>query len=242
MPWHFVFESLAYIVAFRVYVRSRDADGDFLDTASRWRVLVAAVLGAAIGSRLVFWFEDPQSTISRWTDIQYLLSGKTIIGALLGGTVAVEFVKWRVGIRQRTGDLFAVPIAIGIAIGRVGCLLAGKQDDTFGTPTSLPWGVNLGDGIRRHPVQLYEVAAMVVIALLLTRIRPPRFARGDRYRALLISYFLWRLTIDFLKPAARFGGLTTLQWTCTAALLWYASDAWRIAGQFYPERKAIAHG
>ncbi len=168
--------------------------------------------------------------------------GKTIIGALLGGTLAVEFVKWRTGIRRRTGDLFALPLAVGIAIGRVGCLLAGNQDDTYGNPTGLPWGIDLGDGVRRHPVQLYEIVAMLVLAICVARIQPPRFAEGDRFRIFVLAYFSWRLLVDFLKPGVRFANLTVLQWTCAAALLWYSRDLWRILSNAWKPKEALAHG
>jgi prolipoprotein diacylglyceryltransferase len=239
MPWHFLFESLAYIVAFRLYVRARDQAGDFLETTTRWNVIVAAVAGAAIGSRLLFWLEDPALTANHWRDLPYLLSGKTIVGALLGGTMAVEFAKWRMGIHRRTGDLFAVPIAIGIAIGRIGCLLAGKQDDTYGNPTAMPWAINLGDGTPRHPVQLYECAAMLLLAAMLTRVHTPRFAEGDRFRLFIFAYFAWRLMLDFLKPGVRFDGLTVLQWAGAAGVLWYARDVFRILAI---EQKVALHG
>ncbi len=228
-PWHFIFESLAYLVAFRMYLRARGRSGDFLDHATRWNVVAAAVAGAAVGSKLLFYFEDPRLTLAHWNDAAYLLSGKTIVGALLGGTFAVEFMKWRSGIRRRTGDLFAIPICVGIAIGRIGCLLAGKQDDTYGMPTTLPWGIDLGDGVRRHPVELYESAAMILLTLLLRRVFPPRFAEGDRYRLFIFAYFGWRLFIDFLKPAVPLAGLTALQWASAAAVFWYAKDIWRMA-------------
>jgi len=159
--WHFFFESLAYIVAFRLYLWQRQKTGDFLEGGARWKVIVAAVAGAAIGSKLLYWLEDPLLTAQRWTDVRYILGGKTIVGALAGGTLAVELTKLRAGIQRRTGDLFAVPLAVGIAIGRIGCFIAGKQDDTYGIATSLHWGVDLADGVRRHPVQLYEAGAML---------------------------------------------------------------------------------
>lgn len=228
MRWHFLFESLAYIVAFRIYLHQRSAAGDFLDTSHRWTVIVAAAVGAVIGSKILYLAEDPAQTLRRWSDLTYLLGGKTVVGAIAGGTIAVEFVKWRTGITRRTGDLFAIPLAVGIAIGRIGCFLAGIEDDTFGIPTSLPWGVNLGDGVRRHPVQLYEIAAMLILALLLNRVRPPRFAEGDRFRVFVLAYFSWRLLVDFLKPGVPFAGLTALQWTCVAAIAWYTPDLWRM--------------
>jgi phosphatidylglycerol:prolipoprotein diacylglycerol transferase len=240
--WHFLFESLAYIVAFRIYVWQRKNNGDFLETQTRWSIVVAAVVGAAIGSKLLYWCEDPFRTLHEWSNIQYLLAGKTIVGAVLGGTIAVEFTKWRAGIRRRTGDLFAIPIAIGIAIGRIGCFLAGKQDDTYGSATSLPWGIDMGDGVRRHPVQLYEVAAMVALAILLSRIHSPRFAEGDRFRVFVIAYYSWRLWVDFLKPGVRFEGLTALQWACACAILWYANDLWRIVSGALKQEEALVAG
>ncbi len=237
MAWHFVFESLAYFVAFRLYLFERGRVGDFLPASMRWSIVAAAIGGAAAGSKLLFWFEDPDRTLQHWSSLEYLLSGKTIVGALLGGTMAVEWIKRRAGVTRRTGDLFAIPLAAGIAIGRIGCFLAGIQDDTYGVATTLPWGVDFGDGIHRHPVQLYESGVMVITALLLRRIRPPRFAEGDRFRAFLIVYFSWRLAIDFLKPSVRFGGVTMLQWCCVAALLWYSQDLMRMT-----RRLEIANG
>jgi hypothetical protein len=89
---------------------------------------------------------------------------------------------------------------------------------------------------------LYEVLAMAIIVAVLARIARPRFANGDRYRALLIMYFGWRLLVDCLKPYPRFEGLTTLQWACAAALAWYAKDASRMVERIGAERTAAAHG
>lgn len=243
MRWHFVFELLAYSVAFRLYLsaRRREGDfGDFLDERLRWSLVVAAIVGAAVGSKVLYWFEDPFKTAAHWTDLTYLMGGKTIVGAILGGTLAVEWTKRRLDIHRRTGDLFAIPLAVGIAIGRIGCFLAGKGDDTYGVPTSLPWGVDLGDGIPRHPVQLYELGAMILLALLLARIKPPQFQEGDRFRVFVLGYFAWRLAGDFLKPGVRFGGLTVLQWACAVALAWYARDLVRMMA--YLKKTEVSHG
>ena len=229
MLWHLLFESLAYFVAFRLYLIQRRKAGDFLDTHTRWSIVVAAIAGAAIGSKLLYWMEDPARTLHSGFNLEYLLGGKTIVGAILGGTLAVEWMKRRLRVNRRTGDLFAVPLAVGIAIGRIGCALAGVHDDTHGVATALPWGVDLGDGVRRHPVQLYESAAMALLALGLRRVSPPRFAEGDRFRIFLLTYCGWRVFVDFLKPGVRFAGMTSLQWCCVAALLWYSRDLYRMA-------------
>ncbi len=82
--------------------------------------------------------------------------GHSIAGAIGGGVIAVELYKRVAGIRASTGVQFVAPLALGIAVGRWGCFFAGIPDYTYGTPTHLPWAVDFGDGIPRHPVQLYK--------------------------------------------------------------------------------------
>jgi prolipoprotein diacylglyceryltransferase len=128
-------------------------------------VIVAAILGAAIGSKVPGWLEDPTAL---WHGAAaFWPGGKTIVGGLLGGTIAVEWEKRRLGVAVRTGDLFVMPIVVGIAVGRVGCFLGGTNDHTWGTPSGLPWAIDFGDGISRHPTQLYEIVFLVVLAVVL---------------------------------------------------------------------------
>jgi prolipoprotein diacylglyceryltransferase len=193
----------------------------------RSSVIVAAVLGAAIGSKVLAWFEDP----SLWhTAASLWPGGKTIVGGLLGGTLAVEMEKRRLGIRTRTGDLFAIPITIGIAIGRIGCFLGGIDDHTAGTPSSLPWAVDFGDGIPRHPTQLYEIVFLMILSAVLRHFRSLRTANGDLYRIFLFAYLVWRFAIDFLKPEPAFAGLSSIQWVCLLGAIWYSRDMIRIFG------------
>src|SRR5271167_836273 len=197
---HLVLETVAYFVAFRAYLRLRKRRGDAIDDANRWWVIAAAVFGAALGSKLLYWFEDPRLTLQHLGDPASLLGGKTIVGVLIGGLFAVEWTKKRLGISRRTGDLFALPLCVGIAIGRIGCFLTGVEDHTAGVATSLPWGVNFGDGVPRHPTQLYEIFfALVLVALLWRRMQQPH-VEGDIFRRFMVAYFAFRLVCDFLKP------------------------------------------
>lgn len=228
---HFIFETLGYAVGFRLYLRARRNAGDFLSPSDRNWIVVAAILGAALGAKLLFWFEDPRRTLAHLSDLTYLASGKTIVGGLLGGTFAVEWTKARLHIHRRTGDLFAVPMCLGIALGRIGCFFGGLPDDTCGLPASLPWAVDFGDGIPRHPTQLYESAAMLVLAYALRKIDQRPHPEGALYRYFLVSYLAWRLAIDTLKPGVHFAGLAPLQWCCAAALLWYLTHPLQRAPQ-----------
>jgi hypothetical protein len=96
--------------------------GDPIVTPLRWAVIAAAVAGAALGSKLLFWLEDPQLTWRNLYNPAYLFGGKTVVGALAFGLITVELAKRYIGLRASTGDLNAIPLALGIAIGRrLGC-------------------------------------------------------------------------------------------------------------------------
>jgi prolipoprotein diacylglyceryltransferase len=233
---------MAYVVAAAVYLCLRRHFGDAIPTPMRWTVVAAAVAGATLGSKLLYWLEDPQATLLHRKDVVYLMGGKTIVGALVFGMMAVEIMKRYIGLEQSTGDLYAIPLALGIAIGRIGCFLTGLADDTYGVATSLPWGVDFGDGMRRHPTQLYEIVFLLGLILVLVRVfvrvlrsTPPSatpeaapatgFRSGDVFKFFMVAYLSFRLLSDFIKPYPRvFLGLGTIQWACVLVLLYYARD------------------
>lgn len=226
--WHPVFETLAYGVAYWVYRRERERVGDVIAEPQRWTVIAAAAVGALVGSRLLGLAEQWPTVLSaaRSEQLFRLLTssgGKTIVGGLLGGWIAVEIVKRITGIHSRTGDLFALPLCVGIAVGRIGCFLAGLADDTYGKPTQLPWAVDFGDHVPRHPVQLYEILFLLSLAPLIRQTAPWR--EGMRFRVFLGGYLGWRLAIDFLKPQPLIVGLNLIQWACVAGLCALAIDA-----------------
>ena len=138
----------------------------------------------------------------------------SIAGVLAGAVVAVEVYKAARGIRGSTGGAFAGPLAIGIAVGRWGCLFAGLPDGTYGSPTTLPWGVDLGDGVARHPVQVYESLAMTVFLLVYLdglRRRAP-WAMQSGFYVFCACYGAQRFVWEFFKPYPRLlGGLDLFQ-------------------------------
>jgi len=215
---HPLFESLGYAAGFAVYRRERARRGDALTDDRRWAVIAAAAIGALVGARGLGLLEQAPRMMLRWADV-LRPGGKTIVGGLLGGWLGVEIVKRVTGVRSRTGDLFAVPLCVGIAVGRVGCFFAGLADDTYGTPTTLPWGVDFGDGVRRHPTQLYEFVFLSVLAWVLWRAQQRPHAEGQIFRGFMAAYLGWRLVIDFLKPQPLVGGMNWIQWACVVGLV-----------------------
>jgi phosphatidylglycerol:prolipoprotein diacylglycerol transferase len=220
--WHPVMETAAYAAGYAVYRWQRARQGDIVAEAQRWTVLAGAAVGALVGSRALGLAEQWPTVIDAWRTgriMELVLSpgGKTIVGGLLGGWLGVEIVKKASGIKRRTGDLFALPLCVGIAVGRVGCLLAGLADDTYGKPAALPWAVNLGDGIGRHPVQVYEIFFLTLLGIAVSV--KATLPEGARFRIFLGGYLAWRIVIDFLKPQPLLDGMNLIQWSCVAGIL-----------------------
>jgi prolipoprotein diacylglyceryltransferase len=148
----------------------------------------------------------------------------SIAGALAGGIVAVELWKAARGVRESTGAIWVGPLALGIAVGRIGCFLAGLPDNTYGTATWLPWGVDLGDGISRHPVQLYESATMLVfLAVYLAALaRRAAWTRTRAFYVFVLAYAGQRFLWEFLKPYSRLLGPLDLFQLLAIAMIGYA--------------------
>lgn len=195
-------------------------------------VIVGLLAGAGIGNKLVFLIERPD-ILQRMLAGEMLWPGQSIVGGLLGGLIGVELAKWLTRQTRSTGDAMVLPLALGIVIGRIGCFLAGLHDDTFGNATTVPWGLDFGDGVRRHPTQLYEIAFIALLAAGLHRARGSLApVPGLQFKLFLASYLLWRLLIDGLKPVLvpYAGGLSGIQWVCVLSLMLYlpiVGRAWR---------------
>ena len=84
-------------------------------------------------------------------------------------------------------------------------------------------GVNFGDGLRRHPTQLYEILFIVLFGSFIFAMSRHPHRKGDLFKLFMVGYFSFRLAGDFLKPEVRvFAGLSSIQWACVAMLLYYS--------------------
>ncbi|MGZ6039964.1 MAG: prolipoprotein diacylglyceryl transferase family protein [Phenylobacterium sp.] len=162
----------------------------------------------------------------------------SVVGALAGAIVGVEIYKRLRGITGSTGGVFVGSFSLGVVIGRFGCLFAGLPDGTYGTPTALPWAVDLGDGVGRHPVELYESGAMALfLATYLWGLkdRAPWAVRRGFY-AMCVWYGVQRFAWEFLKPYPTLLGPFNLFHVLCGGLVAYGWLYWR--GDLRRERDA----
>lgn len=190
----------------------------------RFAVLLGCIFGAALGNKLVFWIEMPHLLPLYWYRPEVWFAGQSMVGGLLGGLIGVELAKKISGVRGSTGDAFVFPVLLGLVIGRTGCFVAGLDDGTFGVPTDLPWGIDFGDGVPRHPTQLYEILFAALLWWVLQRVHAGwSMQPGLMFKVMLCSYLLWRLLVDCLKPVPfDYGfGWSGIQVVCAVALSIY---------------------
>lgn len=227
---HLILEYLAFFVAFRYYLFLRRRSKDPISDKNRWSILLGAVTGAFIGSRVIAFLENPLLPADVNTVLQ-LLHSKSIMGGLAGGLAGVELTKQLIHERHSSGDLFTLPLIIGIIIGRVGCFLNGTKEFTYGTATGFITGMDLGDGIIRHPIALYEIFFLILLFLFFKSISTYTAAEnGLQFKLLMISYFGFRFMLEFIKPNVFYLlGLSSIQWLCISCWLYYTPTLIRLS-------------
>ena len=161
-----------------------------------------------------------------------LAPSHSVAGALAGGIFGVELWKLRHGVRRSPGGAFVLPLAVGIAVGRLGCLFSGLPDLTYGIACELPWAVDLGDGVGRHPVQAYEALAMAAFAVAYVRARQRQanWAVGHGFHAFVVYYACQRFAWEFLKPYPLVVGPFNLFHLLAVGMIVYGLVWWRRGG------------
>ena len=192
--------------------------------------MLGAMVGALIGSRLIAILETPDELPHLTFSILY--ASKTIAGGLLGGLLGVELIKKFIGVRVASGDLYVIPILVALFIGRIGCFLMGVAEPVYGIETKFFMGMNLGDGLRRHPVALYEMIYLVLLFGLFQSIKRKELRNGDRFKLFMVLYFLYRFVIEFLKPyQPLYLDLSSIHWSALFIFIYYYRFIIRISKQ-----------
>jgi phosphatidylglycerol---prolipoprotein diacylglyceryl transferase len=221
---HLILEYLAFFIGFRYYMRLRKNTNDRISDMNRLSIILGAIIGAFAGSRIIGYLENPLITLNTQNLIQ-LLNTKSIMGGLFGGLLGVEVAKKIIKENQSSGDLFTYPLIVGIMIGRIGCFLSGTNEFTYGIETNFISGMDLGDGLLRHPIALYEIIFLLVVFIFLKKIASvvePK--NGSEFKIFMIVYFGFRFFIEFLKPNVFFVlYLSSIQWLCIVCWIYYAT-------------------
>ena len=189
-----------------------------LTRVQRLAIGLGAFCGGMLGAKLPFVLLDWEGLLSgaAWFD-----NGKTLVLGLVGGYFGVEAAKWALDIRVRTGDSFAAPVAAAIAVGRLACFSVGC---CCGAPSEVAWAVDFGDGIRRHPTQLYEFAFHLTASAILGQLQAKGIFRGQLIKLYIIVYLGFRFATEFIRPEPKLWfDLSVYQW---AALLFAPVFAW----------------
>ena len=221
VPVHFVCETLSYFIGYRYYAYLRKNNTDLISSENRLIIFIGAAFGALVGSHVIGVLENPPLLVH--FNFIYFMGNKTIVGGMLGGLIGVELVKKKIGVTVSSGDLMVYPLILAMIIGRTGCFLAGLEDGTYGIATHLPWGIDFGDGIRRHPTNLYEIIFWIILWITLAATETKyQFTDGSKFKIFLASYLVFRLLVEFIKPDYFFNfGLSVIQLVCIAGILYY---------------------
>ncbi len=223
IPLHAITETLGIFIGFRYFMWLRKKQTDIIETSNRIWILIAAIFGAVLGSRLIGGLEDIDALQKANNKLLYFYQNKTVLGGFIFGIWTVELVKPVIGEKKASGDLFVYPLILALIVGRIGCFSMGIYEQTYGTISSLSWAMDLGDGLLRHPVSLYEIVFLVFFWIGLKLLQKKYIlVNGARFKLMMMAYILFRFLLDFIKPHYTFSiGLSTIQITCVVGLMYY---------------------
>ncbi|MBO3745959.1 prolipoprotein diacylglyceryl transferase [Streptosporangiaceae bacterium NEAU-GS5] len=203
VPTHDFFVGLGVLAgAFMFFVEARRRG------ALREESLVAvtgALVGGAIGMRLSGWVEHLDPALNPGILDAWMFGARSVLGGLTGAYAGVLIAKRLIGYREKTGDLFAPAVALGMAIGRVGCLLT----EAPGRPTTLPWGIHAPPtvpecpgclaGQAMHPSFVYEIAFQLAAFAALIWIRSRVTRPGELFTLYVAAYAIFRFLVEFVR-------------------------------------------
>ncbi len=220
---HPVLESFGIFLAMRYYWFLKRESPEKMPLQISLAILIGATAGALFGSKLIGNLENPTLFLNSPFSFKRFWTNNTIVGGLAFGLIGVELAKKIVKHKNSTGDLIVFPLILAMIIGRIGCFFTGIYEETYGLPTDSIFGMYLGDDFKRHPVALYEIAFLILLWIILRRIiKHNILPSGIIFQWFMLSYFSFRLILDFIKPRIEIiGNLGTIQIVCLMVIIYY---------------------
>jgi phosphatidylglycerol---prolipoprotein diacylglyceryl transferase len=218
--------ALAFIAAGALVAKRLGELGKPVDWA--YELILAGLVGGIVGARVYFIVENYDEVKHDLLGNLFSGSGLVWYGGAIGGAIGVCLWAWRRGmLNLALLDLCAAPLAVGYAIGRIGCQLSGDGD--YGKPWNGPWAMSYPHGtvptkVTVHPTPIYETLAMGLVAYLLWQLRD-RFRTGVLFALYLVLAGLERFLVEFIRrnPDTALG-LTQAQLLSVAMML--AGGTW----------------
>jgi phosphatidylglycerol:prolipoprotein diacylglycerol transferase len=205
--------ALAFLAAGALVARRLGELGKPTDWA--YEIVLAALAGGIVGARLDFVVENYSSVKHDLLGSIFSGSGLVWYGGAIGGAIGVTLWAWRRGMLSAALlDLCAAPLALGYAIGRIGCQVSGDGD--YGKAWDGPWAMAYPNGTKPidtpvHPTPIYETLAMGMVAYLLWRLRD-RYQAGVLFCIYLMLAGAERFLVEFIRRNEHvFLGLTQAQ-------------------------------
>ena len=218
--YHFLFETLAFIIGVRLYYYLKKGINDPISDINRLWIMLGAMIGALIGSRVIAMLETPSEIVHQ--TVLSFYQNKTVAGGFLGGLFGVELMKKIIGVKTASGDIYVIPIIVAVFVGRIGCFSMGIAEPTYGIETTSIFGMDLGDGKMRHPVALYEMVYMLLLFVIFQTIKNKELVNGDRFKLFMVLYFLYRFLVECIKPYhPLFLELSIIQWSSLFIFAYY---------------------
>src|SRR5271165_2397827 len=189
-----------------------------------YEIVFAALVGGVIGARAYYVIENYDQVKHDFFKSLFSGSGLVWYGGAIGGAIGVVlWMRWRHVLELRMFDMCATALALGYAIGRIGCQVSGDGD--YGIRSSLPWAMGYPHGtlptppgVRVQPTPIYETVTMCLLAYLLWQLRD-RVRPGVIFALYLIGSGLERFLVEFIRRNSEvFAGLTTPQLESVAAI------------------------
>ena len=212
MAWYLT----AFIVTWFFYtkvLRKSELPNPFSSKNQKWEYYLYVLAGAMLGGMIISTFD--WAMISGRNPEWWMLLSKSIAGALFWWVITAEIYKYLHHIKIPTGILFLPWIVLWVLIGRLGAIATWLRDFTYGNPTTLPWGMDFGDGIPRHPTMIYEMILLSIFFVIFCfwlYSRRRKWWINHGFYVFILVYFIYRFSVGWIQPYSTWWlGLSTYQ-------------------------------